>query len=131
MSKPPLDLTEPQAHAILSAIGEIQAGETEHWPAPHWRALLNAETKIAGWLGLDAGQATAAVGEVNLAGLAEVASLASEHYGRTISRKRAWELSKHPKFPAPVQDLAMGPVWLESEVLAFFEIPRPSGRRPS
>lgn len=64
-----------------------------------------------------------------LAGLAEVASLASEHYGRTISRKRAWELSRHPKFPAPVQPLAMGPVWLESDVLAFLAIERPAGRQ--
>jgi len=68
-------------------------------------------------------------GTPKLAGLAEFASLASEHYGRTISRKRAWELSKHPKFPLPIQELAMGPVWQESDVLAFLAIDRPAGRQ--
>jgi prophage regulatory protein len=58
-----------------------------------------------------------------LAGLAEVAGLAG------VSRKRAWQLSQHPKFPAPVQVLAMGPVWRESDVQAFINTPRPSGRQ--
>ena len=57
-----------------------------------------------------------------LAGLAEVASLAG------VSRKRAWQLTQHPAFPKPVQSLAMGPVWRESDVTAFLETPRPAGR---
>ena len=58
-----------------------------------------------------------------LAGLAEVASLAG------VSRKRAWQLSRHSAFPPPVQVLAMGPVWRESDILAFLATPRPSGRQ--
>ena len=65
-----------------------------------------------------------------LAGLAEVASLASAVYGKTITRKRAWQLTQHPQFPAPVQVLAMGPVWRESDVQAFLDTPRPAGRKP-
>ena len=57
-----------------------------------------------------------------LAGLAEVASLAS------VSRKRAWQLSQHKAFPAPVQVLAMGPVWREGDVQAFLDTPRYGGR---
>jgi hypothetical protein len=64
-----------------------------------------------------------------LAGLAEVAGLASEHYGRAITRKRAWQLTQHPAFPKPVGDLAMGPVWLEDDVRAFLAVPRPAGRK--
>lgn len=40
-------LTLPQAQAVLSAIAEIMAGDTSDWPAPSFRALLNAEAKIA------------------------------------------------------------------------------------
>jgi predicted DNA-binding transcriptional regulator AlpA len=58
-----------------------------------------------------------------LAGLAEVAALAG------VSRKRAWQLSQHPGFPKPVQVLAMGPVWRESDVQAFLDTPRPAGRQ--
>jgi hypothetical protein len=65
-----------------------------------------------------------------LAGLAEVTGLASEHYGRAISRKRAWQLTQHRAFPPPVQSLAMGPVWLEGDVREFLAMPRPSGRQP-
>jgi len=39
-------LTWPQAAALLSAVAEIQAGAPD-WPAPEWRALLNAERKIS------------------------------------------------------------------------------------
>lgn len=59
-----------------------------------------------------------------LAGLAEIASLA----GRT--RNRAWQLTHLPGFPEPVQVLAMGPVWLESDVVKFLAVPRKAGRRP-
>jgi predicted DNA-binding transcriptional regulator AlpA len=58
-----------------------------------------------------------------LAGLAEVAGLAG------VSRKRAWQLTQHPQFPKPVQVLAMGPVWRESDVQAFLDTPRPAGRQ--
>jgi predicted DNA-binding transcriptional regulator AlpA len=57
-----------------------------------------------------------------LAGLAEVAGLAG------VSRKRAWQLTQHPKFPAPVQELAATPVWRESDVQAFLATPRAAGR---
>jgi prophage regulatory protein len=58
-----------------------------------------------------------------LAGLAEVAGLAG------VSRKRAWQLTQHPNFPAPVQVLAMGPVWIEADVVKFTSTPRKPGRR--
>lgn len=58
-----------------------------------------------------------------LAGLAEVAGLAG------VSRSRAGQLAAHPGFPAPVQRLAMGPVWLEADVKAFLVAPRKPGRR--
>lgn len=58
-----------------------------------------------------------------LAGLAEVASLAGK------SRKRAWQLTQGRAFPQPVQVLAMGPVWLEADVVAFLAQPRTSGRK--
>jgi predicted DNA-binding transcriptional regulator AlpA len=58
-----------------------------------------------------------------LAGLAEIAGLAGK------SRKRAWQLTQGKTFPAPVQVLAMGPVWLESDVVAFLGQPRTSGRQ--
>lgn len=59
-----------------------------------------------------------------LAGVAEIAALASR------SRQRAAQLTKVPGFPEPVQVLAMGPVWLESQVLEFLAVPRKPGRRP-
>jgi predicted DNA-binding transcriptional regulator AlpA len=59
-----------------------------------------------------------------LAGLAEVAGLAG------VSRTRAGQLANHPGFPEPVQRLAMGPVWRESDVQAFLDTPRKAGRRP-
>jgi hypothetical protein len=63
-----------------------------------------------------------------LAGVAEVAALASEHYGRPVSRARANELTRHDLFPEPVAELQMGRVWLESAVKEFLAIPRPPGR---
>jgi predicted DNA-binding transcriptional regulator AlpA len=57
-----------------------------------------------------------------LAGLAEVASLAG------VTRKRAHQLTKVRTFPAPAQVLAMGPVWRESDVVAFLATPRAIGR---
>ena len=58
-----------------------------------------------------------------LAGLAEVASLAGK------SRKRAWQLTQGKTFPEPVQVLAMGPVWLEADVVTFLARARTSGRQ--
>ena len=58
-----------------------------------------------------------------LAGLAEVASLAGK------SRKRAWQLTQGKTFPEPVQVLAMGPVWLEADVVTFLAWARTSGRQ--
>lgn len=65
-----------------------------------------------------------------LAGLAEVAGLASAAYERPVSRKRAWQLSRHPDFPVPVQELAATPVWRESDVQTFLDTPRKPGRKP-
>ena len=59
-----------------------------------------------------------------LAGIAEVASLAG------VSRSRAGALAIHPDFPEPVQRLAMGPVWIEADVVKFLAMPRKPGRRP-
>jgi len=59
-----------------------------------------------------------------LAGLAEVASLAG------VSRQRAGQIAAHPDFPAPVQRLAMGPVWVEADVKKFLAVERKPGRRP-
>lgn len=58
-----------------------------------------------------------------LAGLAEIAGLAE------VSRQRAAQLAAHPGFPKPVQRLAMGPVWRESDVQKFLDAPRKPGRR--
>ena len=57
-----------------------------------------------------------------LAGVAEIAALAS------VSPQRAHQLTKHPRFPAPTQVLAQGPVWLEADVKTFLATPRPPGR---
>jgi prophage regulatory protein len=57
-----------------------------------------------------------------LAGVAEIAALAG------VSRQRADQFTSHPHFPAPVQELAQGRVWLEDAVKAFLATPRPAGR---
>jgi hypothetical protein len=57
-----------------------------------------------------------------LAGVAEIAALAG------VSRQRADQLTSHPQFPAMVQELAMGRVWLEADVKTFLATPRPAGR---
>ena len=59
-----------------------------------------------------------------LAGLAEIAGLAG------VSRSRAGQLANHPDFPQPVDRLAMGPVWRESDVKNFLATERKPGRRP-
>ena len=59
-----------------------------------------------------------------LAGLAEVADLAG------VSRTRAGQITAHPDFPAPVQRLAMGPIWVEVDVKRFLATPRKAGRKP-
>lgn len=56
-----------------------------------------------------------------LAGLAEVAAIIG------VSRKRAWQITRQDrKFPLAAQELAMGPVWLESDVLAYRNTQRPA-----
>jgi hypothetical protein len=65
-----------------------------------------------------------------LAGLAEVTALLSERSERSqVSRAYAAQVARHPEFPAPVQVLAMGPVWLEADVVKFIETPRAPGRK--
>lgn len=59
-----------------------------------------------------------------LAGLAEIASL------RGCSRQRAGQIAALPGFPEPVQRLAMGPVWVEAEVVEFLGTERKAGRKP-
>lgn len=57
-----------------------------------------------------------------LAGVAEIAALAG------VSKQRADQLTRNPKFPAPVDELEMGRVWAEADVKAFLAAPRPAGR---
>jgi hypothetical protein len=65
-----------------------------------------------------------------LAGLAEVAALlAKRSASGKVSRSYAGQVTKHPEFPAPVQVLAMGPVWLEADVVKYIETPRTPGRK--
>jgi hypothetical protein len=59
-----------------------------------------------------------------LAGLAEIAGL----WG--VTRQRAAQIAAHPDFPKPVDRLAMGPVWRESDVRKFHSTPRKPGRKP-
>ena len=60
-----------------------------------------------------------------LAGVAEIAALAGG-----VTRQRGKQITELPGFPAPVQVLAMGPVWAEAEVKAFLAVPRKTGRPP-
>jgi hypothetical protein len=65
-----------------------------------------------------------------LAGLAEVAALLAERSGKAkVSRSYAGQVTARPDFPEPVQRLAMGPVWLEVDVVKFIETPRAPGRK--
>ena len=65
-----------------------------------------------------------------LAGLAEVAALLAERAGRAkVSRSYAGQVTAHPDFPEPVQRLAMGPVWVEADVVKFLGTPRVPGRK--
>lgn len=65
-----------------------------------------------------------------LAGLAEVAALLAARSGKAkVSRSYAGQVARHPEFPAPVQVLAMGPVWVEADVVKFIETPRMPGRK--
>lgn len=57
-----------------------------------------------------------------LAGVAEIATLAG------VSPQRADQLTAHPRFPAPIDTLAQGRVWLEADVKTFLATPRPAGR---
>jgi hypothetical protein len=65
-----------------------------------------------------------------LAGLAEVAVLLAGKSGHAkVSRSYAGQVAARPDFPEPVQRLAMGPVWVEADVVKFIETPRPPGRK--
>ena len=65
-----------------------------------------------------------------LAGLAEVAALLARRAGKAkVSRSYAGQVAAHPDFPEPVQRLAMGPVWLEADVVKFIGTPRAPGRK--
>jgi len=65
-----------------------------------------------------------------LAGLAEVAALLAARSGKAkVSRSYAGQVASRPDFPAPVQVLAMGPVWLEADVVKFIDTPRAPGRK--
>ena len=57
-----------------------------------------------------------------LAGVAEIAAL------RGVTRQRAGRMTNQPGFPEPVQVLAMGPVWLEQDVIDYLAAPRKAGR---
>ncbi len=65
-----------------------------------------------------------------LAGLAEVAALLAARAGKAkVSRSYAGQVTAHPDFPEPVQRLAMGPVWVEADVVKFIGTPRVPGRK--
>lgn len=65
-----------------------------------------------------------------LAGLAEVAALLAARAGKAkVSRSYAGQVTARRDFPEPVQRLAMGPVWLESDVVKFIGPPRTPGRK--
>lgn len=65
-----------------------------------------------------------------LAGLAEIAALLAERAGKPeVSRSYAASVTARPGFPEPVQRLAMGPVWLEADVVKFISTPRAPGRK--
>jgi hypothetical protein len=67
-----------------------------------------------------------------LAGLAEVAALLAEKSGRAkVSRSYAGQVTARRDFPEPVQRLAMGPVWIEADVVKFIGTPRKPGRKRS
>ena len=57
------------------------------------------------------------------AGVTELAKLFD------VSRQRVWELRRRPGFPAPIAELAAGPVWTVSSLQRFLEAwPRKPGR---
>ena len=65
-----------------------------------------------------------------LAGLAEVAALLAEKSrSGKASRSYAGQVANRPDFPAPVQTLAMGPVWVEADVVKYLAVPRKPGRK--
>lgn len=58
-----------------------------------------------------------------LVGVTEIA----ERAGVRPDTVHAWR-ARHATFPAPAEDLAMGPVWWWSDVAAWLAIPRRPGR---
>ncbi len=63
------------------------------------------------------------VSEMDLVGRVELAQRA----GTSPSVIDVWR-RRHASFPAPIVDLAMGPVWDWPSVEAWLAIPRPNGR---
>jgi Uncharacterized protein conserved in bacteria (DUF2188) len=50
---------------------------------------------------------------LDLVGIKEIAEILD------VSRQRASELSRHPRFPVPITRLAVGPIWLRSSIANF------------
>lgn len=67
----------------------------------------------------------------DLVGAAEIARRLGASKGGVVSDWRR----RHPDFPAPIRELAMGPVWLWSEVQAWAiatgRLSMPTARRKS
>ncbi len=51
----------------------------------------------------------------------------AERAGTTPGTVRTWR-GRHADFPAPLADVASGPVWAWSDVERWLAIPRPPGR---
>lgn len=48
-----------------------------------------------------------------------------------VTTQGVWQLrNRCPDFPAPVTQLACGPVWLAEDIREFAKRPRPTGRPP-
>lgn len=63
----------------------------------------------------------------NLMGVTEIRNALISEKGKEISRQYAYNLTKHPRFPKPVAELAMGPLWLRPDFAAFQALERPDG----
>ena len=60
--------------------------------------------------------------------LVDVTEIAQRH-GTTPGTVHSWR-RRHPDFPAPVAELAIGPVWEWPAVSAWLSQRRPQGRPP-
>lgn len=66
-----------------------------------------------------------------LVGAAEIKTMYEAKVGRAVSKPYISKLMRHPLFPAPVAELAAGPIHLRQEVQAFLDLDRPQGRHLS